>query len=206
MVGITPAEKKTLITRNLQETLGDDKLTKILAERDLKIYWGTATTGKPHVAYFVPMSKIADFLKAGCEVTILFADLHAYLDNMKAPWSLLELRTQYYEQVIKAMLSSIGVPLEKLKFVKGSDYQLSKEYTLDVYKLSSVVTQHDAKKAGAEVVKHVLFSLFKEGEGFEVNREAEHGGDAIFLKYEDLEKYYAEDKLHPGDLKATVED
>lgn len=40
----------------------------ILKERELKIYWGTATTGKPHVAYFVPMSKIADFLKAGCEV------------------------------------------------------------------------------------------------------------------------------------------
>ena len=44
---------------------------------------GTATTGKPHVAYFVPMSKIADFLRAGCEVTILFADIHGYLDNMK---------------------------------------------------------------------------------------------------------------------------
>lgn len=40
----------------------------ILKEREVKIYWGTATTGKPHVAYFVPMSKIADFLKAGCEV------------------------------------------------------------------------------------------------------------------------------------------
>jgi hypothetical protein len=26
---------------------------------------------------------VADFLKAGCEVTILFADLHAFLDNMK---------------------------------------------------------------------------------------------------------------------------
>lgn len=129
----------------------------ILKERELKIYWGTATTGKPHVAYFVPMSKIADFLKAGCEVgpchragwqlqragavpltqlappvppypqvTILFADLHAYLDNMKAPWELLELRTRYYEHVIKAMLESIGVPLEKLKFVRGTDYQLSK--------------------------------------------------------------------------------
>lgn len=161
MVGTTlnAAEKKQIITRNLQETLGDDKLNKILAERDLKIYWGTATTGKPHVAYFVPMSKIADFLKAGCEVTILFADLHAYLDNMKAPWPLLQLRTQYYEQVIKAMLSSIGVPLDKLKFVKGSDYQLSKEYTLDVYKLSSLVTIHDAKKAGAEVVKQVDFPL-----------------------------------------------
>lgn len=60
--------KKQLICRNLQEVLGDDKMTAILKERDLKIYWGTATTGKPHVAYFVPMSKIADFLKAGCEV------------------------------------------------------------------------------------------------------------------------------------------
>lgn len=48
-------------------------------------------------------------------MTILFADLHAYLDNMKAPWSLLELRTQYYEATIKAMLRSIGVPIEKLK-------------------------------------------------------------------------------------------
>ncbi|KAF1569828.1 UNVERIFIED_CONTAM: Tyrosine--tRNA ligase, cytoplasmic, partial [Eudyptes pachyrhynchus] len=154
-----PQEKYHLITRNLQEVLGEDKLMAILKERELKIYWGTATTGKPHVAYFVPMSKIADFLKAGCEVTILFADLHAYLDNMKAPWELLELRTRYYENVIKAMLESIGVPLEKLKFVRGTDYQLSKEYTLDVYRLSSVVTQHDAKKAGAEVVKQVEHPL-----------------------------------------------
>ncbi|KAJ6654290.1 hypothetical protein lerEdw1_007211 [Lerista edwardsae] len=156
---LTAQEKHHLITRNLQEVLGEDKLSAILKERELKVYWGTATTGKPHIAYFVPMSKIADFLKAGCEVTILFADLHAYLDNMKAPWELLELRTQYYEHVIKAMLESIGVPLEKLRFVRGTDYQLSKEYTLDVYRLSSVVTQHDAKKAGAEVVKQVEHPL-----------------------------------------------
>ena len=57
------------------------------------------------------------------------------------------------------MLESLGVPLEKLKFVRGTDYQLSKEYTLDVYKLSSLVTEHDARKAGAEVVKQVLFTL-----------------------------------------------
>lgn len=156
---LSPEEKLQLITRNLQEVLGEDKLKQILKERDLKVYWGTATTGKPHVAYFVAMSKIADFLHAGCEVTILFADLHAYLDNMKAPWSLLELREKYYEAVIKAMLKSIHVPLEKLKFVKGTDYQLSREYTLDVYKLSSLVTEHDARKAGAEVVKQVQHPL-----------------------------------------------
>jgi len=152
---LSPSDKMKLITKNLEEVLGEDRISEVLKTRDLKIYWGTATTGKPHVAYFLPMMKIGDFLKAGCEVTILFADLHAYLDNMKAPWDLLTLRTQYYEQAIKAMLVSLKVPLDKLKFVKGSDYQLSKEYTLDMYKLSSLVTEHDAKKAGAEVVKQV---------------------------------------------------
>jgi len=154
-IRLTPEEKYQLITRNLQEVLGEDKLKELLKERDIKVYWGTATTGKPHIGYFVPMSKVADFLMAGCEVTILFADLHAYLDNMKAPWELLKLRTEYYEAVIKALLESIGVPLDKLKFVRGTDYQLSREYTLDVYRLSSQVTEHDAKKAGAEVVKQV---------------------------------------------------
>jgi tyrosyl-tRNA synthetase len=108
-------EKIHLITRNLQEVMGanDGKETiaqmrEILKSRDLSVYWGTATTGAPHIGYFVPMSKIADFLRAGCRVTILFADLHAYLDNMKSSWELLKFRTHYYEAVIKAMLSSIG--------------------------------------------------------------------------------------------------
>lgn len=142
-----------------QEVLQEDRIKQILSHRDLKIYWGTATTGNPHIAYFVPMSKIADFLKAGCHVTILFADLHAYLDNMKAPWDLLQRRTLYYEHLIKAVLESIGVPLDKLHFVRGTDYQLKPDYTLDVYRLSSLVTEHDAKKAGAEVVKQVEHPL-----------------------------------------------
>ncbi|GJQ70465.1 Aats-tyr [Trypoxylus dichotomus] len=287
---LTPNDKYQLITRNLQEVLGEDKIKSILKERDIRIYWGTATTGKPHVAYFVPMSKIADFLRAGAEVTVLFADLHAYLDNMKAPWDLLELRVQYYEHSIKSMLESIGVPIDKLKFVKGTNYQLSKEYTLDVYRLSSVITEHDAKKAGAEVVKQVehpllsgllypglqaldeeylkvdaqfggidqrkiftfaekylpqlgyqkrahlmnpmvpgltgakmssseeeskidlldspsavkkkLKKAFCEPGNIENN---ENGGDIIFEDYELLEKAFASEEVHPGDLKAAVE-
>jgi tyrosyl-tRNA synthetase len=54
----------------LQEVCKEDLMKQILFEekRDLKVYWGTATTGKPHIAYFVPMTKIADFLRAGCHV------------------------------------------------------------------------------------------------------------------------------------------
>jgi len=148
-------EKINLIKRNLQEVLHEDVLEKILEKRNIKVYWGTATTGKPHIGYFVPIMKICDLLNAGCEVTILLADLHGYLDNQKAPWELLEARTEYYKNIIIFMLKSLNANIKNIKFVKGSDYQLSKEYTLDVYKLSSILSLHDAQKSGAEVVKQV---------------------------------------------------
>lgn len=59
-------------------------------------------------------------------MTILLADVHACLDNMKATWELVCYRTDYYENVIKSMLKSIGVPLDKLRFIRGTEFQLSK--------------------------------------------------------------------------------
>ncbi|KAF2364987.1 Aminoacyl-tRNA synthetase class Ic [Trinorchestia longiramus] len=64
-------EQLALITRGLDEVMGEERLLALLEKRPIKVYWGTATTGKPHVAYFVPMTKIADFLLAGCEVSSL---------------------------------------------------------------------------------------------------------------------------------------
>jgi hypothetical protein len=48
MAAMTPEEKFNLITRNLEEHYGDEHIMKILQERDLKLYWGTAPTGAPH--------------------------------------------------------------------------------------------------------------------------------------------------------------
>ncbi|MDP3916878.1 MAG: tyrosine--tRNA ligase [Nanoarchaeota archaeon] len=148
-----PQEKFDLITRNLQEVIGKEEMLKILYDRDLKVYIGLATTGRPHIGYFLPMVKVSDFLQAGCKVKILFADMHAYLDDQKSMWDQLSHRMEYYEFVIKELLKSIGAPIEKLEFVKGTDYQLDSEYTLDVYKLTTISTVRDLKKAGAEVVK-----------------------------------------------------
>merc|ERR1711990_172074 len=39
---LSPAEKKALITRNLQETLGEDRIEEVLKTRDLKVHWETA--------------------------------------------------------------------------------------------------------------------------------------------------------------------
>lgn len=64
-------ERFKLISRRLDEVTGEERMLAILKERSLKVYWGTATTGKPHVAYFVAMTKLADYLKAGCEVWLI---------------------------------------------------------------------------------------------------------------------------------------
>ena len=62
------SQRLHLITRGLDEVMGEERLKGVLQTRPPRVYWGTATTGKPHVAYFVPMTKLADFLAAGCEV------------------------------------------------------------------------------------------------------------------------------------------
>lgn len=54
-------------------------------------------------------------------------------------------------------------------------------------------------------VKHVIYSLFKDGEGFVVSRKPEFGGDVTFHKYQDLEDCFAKKELHPGDFKLAVE-
>jgi tyrosyl-tRNA synthetase len=90
-----------------------------------------------------------------CLTSKLKIDVHAFLDNLKAPIELAGHRTDYYEHVLRATFRSLGIPTSNLRFVRGSSYQLTKEYNLDNYKLCATVTEHDAKKAGAEVVKQV---------------------------------------------------
>ncbi|SCV03488.1 LAMI_0H08548g1_1 [Lachancea mirantina] len=158
---VDPSEAYALITKNLQEVLNAQIIKDVLEvqKRPLRLYWGTAPTGRPHCGYFVPMTKLAHFLRAGCEIKVLLADLHAFLDNMKAPLEVVQYRAKYYEFVIKALLKSMNVPIDKLIFVVGSSYQLSAKYTMDIFKLSNVVSQNDAKRAGADVVKQVANPL-----------------------------------------------
>lgn len=75
MANATAQERYELITRGIEEVLGGDALLKILEEneRPLRCYWGTAPTGRPHVGYLVPLTKLADFLRAGVQVKVLFA-------------------------------------------------------------------------------------------------------------------------------------
>lgn len=152
---MSPEDSIALIKANLAEVLNPEIIDEVILKekRPLKVYWGTATTGRPHCGYFVPMMKIAELLAAGCHVKILLADIHAYLDNMKAPLELVEYRAKYYERVVKSTLKAVGVDIARLEFVLGSSYQFDKAYTLDRFKLEGITRINVAQKAGAEVVK-----------------------------------------------------
>ena len=145
-------ERLELITRNLQEVIGEDELKGLLkSKKEISVYWGTMPTGSISIAYFFPMLKIADFLKAGLRVKILLADLHAALDGV--PWNLVEKRYNYYEKAIATIFKTIGVDTKKFEFVKGSDFQLAPEYMNDVLKLSVLSSVNDATRAASEAVK-----------------------------------------------------
>src|SRR3989338_292231 len=110
-----------LVKRNTAEIIEEKELRELLnKKKNPVVYWGTAPTGKPHVGYFLPMLKIADFLKAGFKVKILLADLHAALDN--TPWEVLEKRYKYYKKIIPLIIRAVGVDVKHLEIVKGSDF------------------------------------------------------------------------------------
>ncbi len=145
-------EKQELIKRNTIEIIGEAELMKILkSKKEISIYWGTMPTGSISIAYFFPMLKVADFLKAGCKVKILLADLHALLDGVS--FDLVEKRYEYYKEAIKLILKTIGVKINNLEFMKGSEIQLDKNYFHDLLKLSTFTSLRNSKKAASEAVK-----------------------------------------------------
>lgn len=147
--------KVRLVREGLAEFVDSDEiLRKILDKRSLRIYWGTAPTGSIHIGYLIPLLKIAQLLKADCEIKILIADLHAFLDTQKTPLKNLEARARYYQIVIETILHDIlDVDLKNVTFIQGRQFQLQPSYTMDMYKMASVTTLHQSQKAGSEVMK-----------------------------------------------------
>lgn len=150
---MTPEQKLALIKRNTQEIVGEKELLALLhGKKKPVVYLGTAITGRPHVGYFVWVLKMADFLATACKVKVLLADVHGALDN--TPWDVLEKRYNYYAAVIPLLFTAVGADIKNFELVKGSSYQLTKNYQLDLLKLATHTTVHDALKAGSEVVKY----------------------------------------------------
>ncbi len=145
-------ERLEIIRRNTQEIVTEEELIAILRrKKQPSVYLGWSITGRPHIGYYVPVVKLADFLKAGFKVKLLLADLHGALDN--TPWDLLKRRYEHYANTIPLMFKSIGADISNFEIVKGSDFQLNKEYVMDLLRLATFTSINDAKRSASEVVK-----------------------------------------------------
>jgi len=143
-------EKLELIKKNTAEIITEDELNSLLkSKKTVKAYWGRAPTGPIHMGHIVSLSKIFDLQNAGIDVTILIADIHASLDDLKAPWDETEKRINYTTKAIELTLPWKIKP----KFVIGSSFQLNKEYVTDVLKLSTLTTVTRATRAASEVTR-----------------------------------------------------
>lgn len=65
------------------------------------------------------------------------------------------------------------------------------------------VTGHVKESPILEISKLIIFPRIKK---FVIKRDKKFGGDLIFDNYEDLEKDFANKKIHPLDLKNSVSD
>ena len=147
------AEQVDLITRYTQEVVTEEELHSLLEGETPSAYIGYAPTGEMHIGHFTTMRKLADFLQAGIEVTVLIADLHAHLDDEKSPFELLDARSAYYQEAIEGMIEAAGADPADLTFVRGKEIQLDEEYMLELYRMAAQTTLSRSQRAASEVVR-----------------------------------------------------
>lgn len=149
-----PNRAFALLKKNTEEIVDENELMQLLESgKEISAYWGTAPTGRVHIGYLIPMSKIADFLNVGIKFKILLADIHAHLDDQKSPFELLDHRTEYYKQIVLGLMEGLEVDTSKLHFVRGTEFELTERYGLDLLKFASIITFNRTRRAGAEVVR-----------------------------------------------------
>ncbi len=127
------------IIKNTEEVITIEELKEVLKKEDKSAYIGFEPSGKIHLGHYLQIKKMMDLQNANFKIIILLADLHAYL-NQKGTMEEIQEVAEYNKSVFKSM----GL---KAKYVYGSEFQLSEDYTLDVYKLSLKTTLKRARRS-----------------------------------------------------------
>jgi tyrosyl-tRNA synthetase len=140
-------EQEELIKRNLQEIVTEEELDDLVATKNRPTaYVGYEPSGKIHMGHVLTVNKLIDLQRSGFDITVLLADIHAYL-NQKG--SLEEVR-ELAEQNKRCFLA-LGLDPDKTRFVFGSDFQLNHDYMLNVLKLTQETSLNRAKRSMDEV-------------------------------------------------------
>jgi len=136
-----------LITRNADEVVTEDEVRALATDPDGKrAYVGYEPSGVLHIGHMLTATKLIDLQEAGFEVTVLLADVHAYLNDKGSFEEIRETADR-----MKAQFIAYGLDEDKTEFVLGSAFQLDEDYTLDLHAAELETTLSRAKRSMAEI-------------------------------------------------------
>jgi tyrosyl-tRNA synthetase len=132
-----------LVERNVSEVITRQELRELL---DSKVhpgaYVGYEPSGRVHLGHMLTINKLRDLQEAGFEITVLLADMHAYL-NRKGSLEEMRQLADYNRECFLAL----GLEASRAKFVLGSEVQLDKGYFLEVQRLALETTLLRARRS-----------------------------------------------------------
>lgn len=153
-----------LIERNAVESVTEEEVEALAEDPEgARAYVGYEPSGVLHLGHLLTANKLIDLQEAGLEVTVLLADVHAYL-NGKGTFE--EIQTT--AETMQEQFLAYGLDPERTEFVYGSDFQLEEDYILDLQEMAVSTTLNRAKRAMAEIqggqtatVSHVMYPLMQ---------------------------------------------
>ena len=136
-----------LITRNAAEVVTESEIEALADDPEGKrAYVGYEPSGVLHIGHMLTANKLIDLQEAGFEVTVLLADVHAYLNDKGSFEEIRHTAERMRDQFI-----AYGLDESNTQFVLGSDFQLDEDYTLDLHALELETTLARAERAMAEI-------------------------------------------------------
>ena len=137
-------ERLELIERNTEEIVRKDELLNLLKKNKKPVvYCGYEPSGPLHLGHFVTILKLNDLERAGFEVKILLADVHAML-NKKGDEKLIKQEVAAWKKTLKAINKNF-------KIILGSSFQFEKDYQKEIMNLA----QHSTIKRGLRSMQEV---------------------------------------------------
>jgi tyrosyl-tRNA synthetase len=139
-------DKFDLISRNTEEIVKEEELKRLIESKERpRAYAGYEPSGSIHLGHALTVNKLIDLQRAGFEITVLMADVNAYLNEKGSFEELQEVAERNKE-------CFLALGLEKnTRFISGSDYQMEGEYMENVLRLSREITLKRAKRSMDEV-------------------------------------------------------
>jgi hypothetical protein len=145
------------LLENIEYTQGDIK--KLLEEKeDINILWGVQPRDLPNLEFIISILQIVKFMKRSYTITILLADIHELLDSPNLTLDIIKHRGNAFAELIKNIVELFNVDANNIKFIFGSEFQLSSDYILDTYKISSLTTIDETYKA-REIKSRTMTSM-----------------------------------------------